>query len=132
MSTFEKIKDQLSSVEKEHAHLLDFYVMLWQNAMTLSGDQVNTLIQRVKPISLKSPQSNAWLLLSEGFLYTFFPTYGNSFEKLSEAITAFQTLNDKQGEGAAQTLLIIYFKNIGRLDKARSKKLPLAKKTEAQ
>jgi serine phosphatase RsbU (regulator of sigma subunit) len=120
MSTFDKLSAKLASLETDanDSMLLEFYRMLWINGMLLNGNQLAELLPKLETIKRDTPQSNCWFILSKGLLFSFLPNTGNPYEKLTEAIEAFRAINDKNGEGAAQSLLSIYYKNLGQLDKA--------------
>ncbi|MGZ4054768.1 MAG: tetratricopeptide repeat protein [Bacteroidia bacterium] len=118
MTVFDQLLLKLSSVKSE-SELLEFYIMLWENGVLLKGEEYSEMITKIKNESNESDRSRSWLVLSEGFCFTFFPSLGNAFEKLTEALDLFRQLDDKNGEGATQSLIAIYFKNIGQLDKAQ-------------
>lgn len=120
MDIVDKITGHLTTVEVDENTLLKAYSLLWENGMILSGDQFVEVVNRLNKFSTFSPSVKCWNLLSEGALFTFHSKYGNSRDKLNEAIEAFRAINDKNGVGAAQALLVIYFKNLGQLDKAQS------------
>lgn len=119
MSTFDQLSEKLSSVENGDTGIMDFYTMLWKSGMLLEGEQFNNIILRLKKTGGGSTRMKCCQLLSEGILATFFTGFGNAFEILSEARESFIEIDDRPGEGAAQALLSIYFKNIGQLDKAQ-------------
>jgi len=117
-SLFEKITEELALVEKGEIELLTFYNQFWNNAVLLPPDQHKVILARLKKISNESDQAKCWYIFSEGCSSTFYPSLGNVFEQLSESIESFRRINDKPGEGAAQTMISLYFKNIGELDRA--------------
>ena len=120
MTPFEKLSNSLTEVEKGNTTLFEFYIMLWKNGVLLKAENFNELLTRVQKISDKTAQLNCLYIFTEGYMCTFFPTEGNAFEKLTNAIELFQQTKDNAGEGAAQCLLAIYFKNLGLLDKAQA------------
>jgi tetratricopeptide (TPR) repeat protein len=119
MSTFDKLLAKLNSVTGEGDALLELNIMLWESGMLLNAEQYNEVVTKIKKIEKTSAQAKCYDLLNEGVLYSFHPSYGNCFDKLTEAIEAFQKINDKSGEGAIQSLLVIHYKNNGQLGKAQ-------------
>jgi len=119
MNIFDRLSAKLDSVRGEGDELLEFQMMLWEHGMKLNGDEYSEIVSKVLKIEKQTAQAKCLDILSQGVLYTFHPKYGNAFEKLSEAAESFRKISDKAGEGAAQSLMVINFKNNGQLDKAQ-------------
>ncbi|MCD6018987.1 MAG: protein serine/threonine phosphatase [Bacteroidetes bacterium] len=119
MSTFEDLSKKLDSFHGGDKELHELHALLWETGMLLSGEQFHIIVNRLKNIHPESEWSKCWSLLSEGTLFSFHPDFGNSFEKLSEAKEAFEKMNDRSGKGAAQALMVLFYKNSGRLDEAQ-------------
>jgi len=120
MDLKEEIFLKINKASKEELDLLELYIYIWENGVLLKADIFTEVLAKTKEINHLSIYAPAWHKLSEGYFCSFFPNHGNGFEKLNEAIQIFRQVNDKAGEGAAQALLAIYFKTIGRLDKAQA------------
>jgi tetratricopeptide (TPR) repeat protein len=118
MNIFEKLLQKISSIEKEGEQLFEFYTLLWENSVLLKPEQFTELIAKAEKLS-KSPEAKAACQLSEGLFYIFYPSQGNVFEKVNDTINSFQSIQEISGLGAAQSLMGLYYKNIGQLDKAQ-------------
>jgi serine phosphatase RsbU (regulator of sigma subunit) len=119
MTAFEQLSLKLSSVKEEGPELLEFYILMWETSMMLNADQYHELMARLKKTHKDSVRVKSMDLLSDGLFYTFHPSYGNALTALSEAEELFRKINAQSGEGAAQSLLALIFKNNGQLDKAQ-------------
>ncbi len=118
MGIFDKLLEKLSSVENGETDLLDFYALFWENTLLLNRSQCDEILSRLKIINT-SAQSGCWYRLSEILCNNFFSVVEIKYETFTGVIDSFREIGDKNGEGAAQALMVIYFKNIGALDKAQ-------------
>lgn len=119
MNISEVLSNNLNEVKKGEKQLWEFYSFLWKNAALLNSYQFRDILAEIKEKACDSEIGKCWYTLTECILYSFSPDIGNPFEKISEAIGQFRQINEKAGEGAAQALLVVYFKNLGQLDKAQ-------------
>src|ERR1044071_8520094 len=99
MTLFQKLSDSLAEVENKTTSLSEFYMLLWKSSALLRSEQFQEILSKAALIPDKSAQAKCWYAFSEGCMYTFFPSLGNAFEKLSESIELFRKINDTQGEG---------------------------------
>lgn len=119
MNIFDSLLLKINSLSGEKNELLETHKALWENGMKISSEQWNELLSKLVERTNLVAQLKHVSLLSEGTFYTFHPAFGNALQKLSEAEEAFGNINDTGGEGAAQALLVIWYKNNGQLDKAQ-------------
>ncbi|MDF2451311.1 MAG: protein serine/threonine phosphatase [Bacteroidota bacterium] len=120
MSAYDRLSKQIDLLAGANEPALhEAYFNLWENAMLLHGDQFQNVVVRLASLLPESKMSLTWNLLSQGMLLSFHPAKGNAFSALSAAETSFVELHDKSGEGAAQALKVVYYKNNGRLDLAQ-------------
>jgi serine phosphatase RsbU (regulator of sigma subunit) len=119
MSEFRELSKNIENFQGGNVELHALHALLWETAMLLSGEEFKEIVDQLKKINPESEWSHCWSLLSEGTLFSFHPTYGDSFDKLSEAKEAFKKLDDRSGQGAAESLMVLYYKNGGRLDEAQ-------------
>src|ERR1700756_5734751 len=106
MSIHEKLSQKLSLAESENEQLFEFYVMLWENTVLLKIDQFNELFSRAEKLS-KSPKAKCALHLSEVLFYIFYPSENAIFQKLSDTINSFESVEDTAGMGAAQAIMAL-------------------------
>jgi tetratricopeptide (TPR) repeat protein/uncharacterized protein YkwD len=118
MNAFEKLSQKLALIKTEGDELFEFYTALWENSALLNPEQFLEIFEKTGKLT-KTLKAKSAHQLSEGLFYIFFPTKGNIFEKLSDTLNSFQTLGDMNAVGATQSLLALYYKNMGRLDKAQ-------------
>jgi tetratricopeptide (TPR) repeat protein len=119
MNAFEEISEKITAAENGKGELLDAFMSIWINTPNVKKEQTEILISKIKQISPNTPQANSWVAFTDAMRYSLWPGLGNTFEKIMEAIELFQQNNDKQGEGVACAMLSLYYKNLGRFDKAQ-------------
>lgn len=118
MSTYKNILEKVSAAENGTGELFDAYMAIWSNTSNIPLKDIEGFILRLDKINPNTNHSKAWSSLASSMVYILWPGTGNAFEKLTETEEQFQQNNDKPGEGAALSMLSLYYKNLGQLEKA--------------
>ncbi len=119
MSITDKIVNQIKKVKNGESNLFSAYQIFWENTPNLKPNELDDFKLKLKEIDSQSAKSASWQALSDAIRCVFFPNHGKEYDSLMKALELFTANNDKEGEGAAQSLLAIYYKNLGQLDKAQ-------------
>ena len=105
--------------DSENDVLFQKYLWLWEHTANLTEKEFDEALLKLKQKDSKSLRAKSRIALSEGLRCGIKPHLGNAYEKLNEAIELFRQLEDKRGEGAALSILVISYKSLGQLEKAQ-------------
>lgn len=119
MAVSKELKDKIALASIGESELLDAFIQLWIESPGIAKEVFLSYIAQLETICEASIRGKAWITVSYAIYYSLWAGTGNPVGKLNEACELFKQCNDEAGEGVTLAFNALYYKDMGRLDKAQ-------------